>query len=416
MAQKTSQKFQSPDAQTSSCKSGNTSPGCELGQLQEKIEQIDSPESHLMDLGDYIPLCSPEDQDEHEGDPDHKICLKGLYSDIAEPRISVFSRLKLPLQVTIKQENDNFKSLEQTDSVEKVMQNLQLKHDNWVKMRKKGDTGIFLDADNPVRQRSNAFSRLSFTSEAIGRRNNRTNNSHSHESLEDLSKRNKKRKHGASSFTGLGNSQHIGMTFQENETAETPVAKATNDTKNGTYGGNSRTLSIASSKCRSREIGRKVNNSVWQGRSEISLLSFTSAATAQNSRIDNCDNAMEDVSTEKKERKHVVSLSVTEHDNNHCKNISVQVNKPENILEIAEAPVAVGAFEIENGCSVSCAKRIVETIVTLEEKKYRDIDVLQEISTPKFLITYKRKRGISAPYFVVEPAQENNSDQEEIQR
>lgn len=166
---------------------GNLSfPGHEEGELHEEIKHVDICPTIFVGLEDYIPL----DCCDIEVNSNTKPCIKPLYSDTSNRRESAFSRLNLYLQCAAPENEDKFGTLagystelthvallpkfvqqeeeiffETDTTVNKIVENLEQSHHNWIKMRKRCNTESFEKRNNSGSQRTSVFSRLSFTSE-----------------------------------------------------------------------------------------------------------------------------------------------------------------------------------------------------------------------------------------------------------
>ncbi|KAK9291987.1 hypothetical protein L1049_019939 [Liquidambar formosana] len=89
--------------------------------------------------------------------------VKGLYSDMSE-RPSVFSRLTLASKTIVQENQDNIRV---DISVHKIMEKLQMRHDNWRKKTRKAKPSEHANGANTLKRRTSVFSRLTLASKAI---------------------------------------------------------------------------------------------------------------------------------------------------------------------------------------------------------------------------------------------------------
>ncbi|KAL3503748.1 hypothetical protein ACH5RR_038197 [Cinchona calisaya] len=228
--------------------------------LHEKIKHVDISPTFSLDLGDYIPLSSPECCD-IEVDINAKPRVKALYSDSPEKRTNAFSRMKLYLQSAAQENEDNSQTLSRylsesnqpnllpkfvqqeedknfeavDESVSEILEKLEQSHDNWMKMRERTLTKSFENSRNSsLSRKTSVFSRLSFASESTEQEkkvnvfcrlnlesqvhyNDEINTSmaDSVNSVKDVSSESKKRKHDVS-MENHDNSQSMSMRTKVN--------------------------------------------------------------------------------------------------------------------------------------------------------------------------------------------------------
>ncbi|KAK3010137.1 hypothetical protein RJ639_011794 [Escallonia herrerae] len=161
--------------------------------LLKETEHVDvSANGPLLETEDYIPLCSPEGSYSREAPGDKITKVKCLYSDNPNKKVDVFSRVNKILKASAQgskensdipmrrtgvfscmdfisesgmQENERRSRVDK--SVQKIMENLQQRHDNWRMTKKNLESEVNKAGHRSVDKRDSVFSRLAFPSKAF---------------------------------------------------------------------------------------------------------------------------------------------------------------------------------------------------------------------------------------------------------